>query len=555
MLRIGGLATGMDTHQMIDDLMRAERMPLNKLVQDRTRLEWQRDAYRDINLQMRNFRDSFAARGLGLQSTFLQKSVSSSNPSVVTATANANASNTTVQMQVERLATSSTFVSAGITDENVSSKKLSQWSNAEDIFGRDSENNLNSRAVIAVNVTRPGGEAETLEVEISKEDTLQSVITKMNRANLGFNAFLDKSADGSDPQVVLSMSDSGAGAKISFSNVPDSDDEGVNNKLDAGRALFGAMNFDFHEDTLGVDENNNVTRGRSGQNAVVVINGHRTERTTNQFTMNGVSYSLSGTTPPGEMVMVTATTNTDKIMEDIMKFVEDYNALIDTINGSLREERHRDYHPLSDEEKSAMSDREVELWEEKARSGLLRNDSTLSSALNQMRMALYSSVGTDPDRIIKDLSQIGLVSSRDYMDGGKIILDPNSREMPNGQRMNGEDRLRYYIENHGEELGQLFMGDGPTNEDKGIIRRLRSTMDNAINRITDRAGREGRTNHQFTLGRQLNNLEDRITNFERRMQQTEQRYWNQFTALEKAMAQMNSQAEQMWSMMSGMMGQ
>src|SRR5690554_1655921 len=113
-MRIGGLASGLDTQNLVQELMRAERMPLDRMVQDRTWIEWQRDAYRDMNLQLTNFRESFRATGLGLQSTFLQKSVTSSNEAVVTATGSASALNGSVQIKVEDLATASTFVSSGV---------------------------------------------------------------------------------------------------------------------------------------------------------------------------------------------------------------------------------------------------------------------------------------------------------------------------------------------------------------------------------------------------------------------------------------------------------
>ena len=48
-MRVGGLATGMDIESIVNKLMEAERMPLVRLTQDRQMLEWKRDAFRDIN--------------------------------------------------------------------------------------------------------------------------------------------------------------------------------------------------------------------------------------------------------------------------------------------------------------------------------------------------------------------------------------------------------------------------------------------------------------------------------------------------------------------------
>ncbi|SDZ33793.1 flagellar hook-associated protein 2 [Evansella caseinilytica] len=534
-MRIGGLASGLDTSEIISQLMSAERMPLDRLIKNKTLLEWQRDKYREVNLEISKLRDSFVAAGLGLQSTFLQKKVTSSNDKVVTATASANASNTSVQMKVNQLATPANFVSNEITDQNILSKKLSEWDSG---FQFDE----NGKATLMFEVQKPGGAYEAVAVELNESDTLQTAMNKLNKAGVGFSAFLDKSADGSAERLVLTMTDTGAGAGIRMGSAIAEDTDAEKAAKENALAFFSSLGFN----TVDNGDTTDLVTSTAGQNAIVEINGHVTQRTSNSFTINGVTYSLNGISEPGEVVMITSQTDTEKIMESIMNFVEQYNNLIDLLNGVLREDKHRDYKPLTDDEKAAMSEREIELWEAKAKSGLLRNDSTLMSAMYQMRSAMFSGVAGG---FIKDLSEIGLVSSSNYNDGGKIVFDTNRRTMPNGESMTGEDRLRYYIENHGEELYNFFMNDSEEASERGVLRKLRSTLDYTVNQVTERAGREGRTNQQFTLGRQLNDIEDRITNFERRLQQKETRYWAQFTALEKAMAQMNSQAEQLYSML------
>ncbi|WP_096437025.1 flagellar hook-associated protein 2 [Alteribacter populi] len=543
MFRMGGLATGMDTHQMVEDLMKAERIPVDKMHQDRQILEWKQDAYRDVNLQMTQFRDSFRATGLGMQSTFLQKSVASSNEGVATATAVGNAPNTSVQLQVERLATATSWISADGEEnaiaENVLEESVKDW-------GIDLDFNESGKAELAFEVKRPGGEFETVSLEIDEDDKVGDVLTKMNRSGLGVNAFLDENAaEGANAQVIMTMTESGSGSAMRLASA---DEEDYVPSTDSNaQKLMEALGFSFGEESGQLD----VGAGSEGENSRFTLNGHTTERASNSFTINGINYELNGTTSGDERISITAQTDTDAIMDQILEFVEEYNELVDTINGTLREERFRDYHPLSDEERRAMTEREVEMWEEKAQSGLLRRDPALSSALSQMRMSMFSGLGDEATSVFNDLSEIGLVSSPDYMDGGKIILDTNSRTMPDGQRLNGEDRLRAAIESDPEELYQFFMGNGDSPADEGVLRKLRGTLDTTIDRVTERAGREGRTQQSYSLGREMMGMDDRISNFERRLQQTEQRYWNEFSALERAMAEANAQAEQMFSMLGG----
>jgi flagellar hook-associated protein 2 len=53
------------------------------------------------------------------------------------------------------------------------------------------------------------------------------------------------------------------------------------------------------------------------------------------------------------------------------------------------------YEPLTDDEKSAMSDSEVEKWEEKIKSSLLRRDDSLESVMNLMTNAMSQPVTID----------------------------------------------------------------------------------------------------------------------------------------------------------------
>jgi flagellar hook-associated protein 2 len=82
---------------------------------------------------------------------------------------------------------------------------------------------------------------------------------------------------------------------------------------------------------------------------------------------------------------------------------------------------------------------------------------------------------------------------------------------------------------------------------------MRETLTSGIANISTRAGGMGGkvANHQFTLGRQIESINERISNFERRLQQVEDRYWRQFTAMEKAMHQANSQAESLFAQLYG----
>src|SRR5690625_5758427 len=87
-MRVGGLASGMDIEAMVNKLMEAERIPLEKMRQDQTKLEWKRDAFRDINRELLKLDELML--DMKLSRTYQSKSVTSSQDNAITATARAN---------------------------------------------------------------------------------------------------------------------------------------------------------------------------------------------------------------------------------------------------------------------------------------------------------------------------------------------------------------------------------------------------------------------------------------------------------------------------------
>src|SRR5690625_7533959 len=71
-------------------------------------------------------------------------------------------------------------------------------------------------------------------------------------------------------------------------------------------------------------------------------------------------------------------------IEAIMKFVDKYNEVVETLNESQREEKYRDFPPLTEAQKKEMSEDEIEKWEEKAQSGILKGESAIKDGMFDM---------------------------------------------------------------------------------------------------------------------------------------------------------------------------
>ena len=147
---------------------------------------------------------------------------------------------------------------------------------------------------------------------------------------------------------------------------------------------------------------------------------------------------------------------------------------------------------------------------------------------NTGRTLIYSKVDNDEiDARMSSLSAIGIRTTMDYTTA-KLEID--------------EEKLRQAIEQDPDSIERLFRSPGETTAQKGIIQRLYDLANSAMKRLGDRAGNAYSVNHTFTLGRQINRLQDRIERFERRLVDLETRYYAQFTRMEKAIQRANSQS-------------
>ena len=90
--------------------------------------------------------------------------------------------------------------------------------------------------------------------------------------------------------------------------------------------------------------------------------------------------------------------------------------------------------------------------------------------------------------------------------------------------------------------------DGP---DRGLINRLEDSIQGTMKNIEERAGKSYSTLEGYTLGKNMKDLNNRISAFEKKLVHVEDRYWRQFTAMEKAVQRMNQQSMQLLSQFGG----
>ncbi|MCM3356760.1 flagellar hook-associated protein 2 [Psychrobacillus sp. MER TA 171] len=502
-MRITGLASGMDTESIIKDLMKAQRIPLDKIMQKKQYMEWQRDDYRSANKKLFDFR-TLTSDTMIRQSTYIQKTVTSSAPDDISVKNVNSTSDFTGKINVKQLAEAATMQST----ERVLASDADLTKKLKDL-------NVTVPTSFTIKTIKADGtlDKDGYIVKLDENSTMQSVLDDINK-NSGVNAFYDSFTG----KMAFTAKNSGELAKTIAA------DGTITNNNPSEIIIEGdTNNFLKLEDAVATD----------GKNAIFIYNGLETQRQSNTFQINGFEVSLKKASNTD--ITFSSAPDTDKILASVTKFVDEYNKLIENLNSEIREKKYRDFHPLSTEQKADMKEKEIELWEEKAKSGTLRNDSVLSNALGQLRSALNSAVSgvAGADR----LSEIGISTSSNYMENGKLVID--------------ETKLRKAISDDPNQVYELFAADGATDSEKGLARRLVATLDETRKKVIEKAGTDSAVNTTFSLGRTLKGYDDQISRFELRLQNIETRYFKQFSAMESVILRANNQSSYLMNAFGG----
>lgn len=481
-MRIGGLASGLDIDAMVKQLMTAERAPLDKINQQKTQAEWKRDNYRTISTKLVSFNEKLSNLNLSKNIDSKQAVVTGAT-GVLTAAASGAAANSVLNVSVKNLASSSNVIYQG----TAGGTKMS------DIYSG----------------TETSVKIGNATIEFTADDTIESFVKKINNSkDAGVTAVYNSATGG-----------------LSFTNK----DTGNKEIALSGELFTGNTSFT----TTGV---------KKGEDATVVINGLETKQSSNRFTVNGVEISLTGVTPTGQTNQIEVTQNTDAIIDTIKSFVDFYNETTALLNQKTNEERYRTYLPLTTEQKADMKDSEIELWESKAKSGLLKNDSILNKTLSDMRTAMISALGDTKFNI----TNIGITTGN-YSEKGKLYLD--------------EDKLRTALETNPEQVTALFSqvdsSSKSVTSNDGLFNRIKKINLSALDSLAEKAGTSKISSDlstafqpQSQIGNQLTAYERRITDLQARLTRIENQYYKQFTAMETAMNKYNSTS----SSLSGMLG-
>lgn len=371
----------------------------------------------------------------------------------------------------------------------------------------------------------------------SSSDTLAAIISKINNSEAGVKITYSELTD----KFTMTSNESGSASDITFS--------------DTSGGLLGAL-FGSGVKTNGTDAMVRLSvNGSTNPDDFITIS-----RSTNTFNVDGVNITLNGMAEGSaqEKISITLSRDVDSLMEKIKTFVSDYNKLLSMITTKLTEEYDADYKPLTEDQKSQMNEKEIELWTQKAKTGLLRNDIYLNNIATQLRSIFCTPVASlvTDESPIGSLADIGISTTR-FSDRGQLTI--NEKKLREELAANPDKVIRLFTQKSTVAYSLYAPAEQQQKRynESGVLERLLDALKTNLNKIGKKGALislVGSPTDSFTgeteYSKRIKALKDKITDMNDKLAEEEDRYWRQFTAMEKALARLNEQSNWIASMMS-----
>ena len=550
--------SGLDIESMVKAGMLSKQNQYDKMYKKEVKNEWLKQGFNEIYTSLNTFKFSTLST-YKMSSNMNAMGAESGDTSVVKAVANADAVAMTHNVEVESLSQNAYLMTGndGITRANTDASSSiylkdiafkSLTKNDDGTFnvtfadGTTQENVSGDDTAIAFTV-RAGTEsltddeksAQTVSYtfsDIFESKTMNDLAADVKNLNTNVSASYDATNDmftfynkesGADSVIGISVAETDAGGK-------------------GAAALFAGLNLHKSADGKLEDEAQTFAAGEEthieGKDGVAIIDGRRYEGVKDsKVTVSGVTYSLANV----GKTTVSVTQDTTAIIDNVKKFVEDYNKILDDLVEKYNTKPSGDYEPLTKTQEASMTQEQIDKWTEKAKEGLFYHNDILRGIISDMRDSISTpvlSVHSD----YNSASAIGITSSNNQ---GHLQLD--------------EDKLKKALAADPDCVYEIFASDQDTYTEtdpnkrqsymatddynnRGIANRLYfNAVSDGISKVEDYAGVLADSNDQSTLGLLITQLKTKMDNFKALMDDFQTQLYKKYDALEVMISQMNAQ--------------
>lgn len=573
--------SGLDIESLVKMGMMNKQNQYDKMYQTQLKQTWVKEAYNTVYTDVKAFKESMST--FKMQSNMSAMQASSSNNDVVSVTANGAAAAMNHKITVEQVASNAYLMTANGKKIDRANTSAANSAYLKDVlFGEEptKTTGTDGQTYYKFKNTDPSkqdtfkGSDVAISIEVQDGNDVDSDGKPVTRkVEFTYDQIFNDKKTLND--LATAFSNSGANIQGGYDTVNDSfslynKTSGSANKIglkannDTSAELLNKLHlasYNGQTNTLGNEisfTKDTLTEAAVGTNAKATIDGKTYESDTNKLNVANVIYNFNGVSAKNadgtyQASTISVSQDTDKIVDNVKKFVETYNSLIDSLNTKYREEKNTDYKPLTKKQEGEMTESQIDKWNEKAKSGLLYHDNNIYSIISDMREALYTKVDA-VDTVLTDakgnkysynsMSSIGITSSTNQ---GHITLD--------------EEKLKKALTEDPDCVYQLFASDqdstyvsGSTNKNQadtytsksdylntGIANRLYNAMTTNISNLESYAGTSKETDDESYLGKLITNMNTKMTSFQTLMKSYERKLYEKYDAMEVALSKLGAQ--------------
>lgn len=556
--------SGLDIESLVKMGMMNKQNQYDKMYQNEMKQEWLKEAYVEVYDSMKTFKNNMT--DFKMQSNMSAMKATTTNEDVVSVSANGAAAAMSHKVSVSQVA-SNAYIMTGMDGSNPAEITFANNANPGknylmDVMYKEVHTTDNGDGTYSYTVKDKDGNEKTVAgsdaaITLTLKDS-SAANAKEYAVTLTYDDIIQDKKTLSDLASAINKSEANiqagfdtANGSFSMYNKTSGEKNIIN--ITAGNSDTATLLDNLHlasynaqDNTLGSElsfTNGHAVEAAKGTNAQATIDGKTYDLETNKITVAGVTYNFNNVSEVGKTTTVNVSQDTDKIVDNVKKFVDMYNTLLDSLNDKLSEEKYSDYKPLTKEQEKDMSEDQIKKWNEKAKSGLLYHNNEVRSLVSDMREAIYTPVDA-VDSKYNSLSAIGITTTTTK---GHITLD--------------EDKLRKALTEDPDCVYQLFASDqdssyiaGSTNTNKltayekkddykntGIANRLYNAMTENMSIFEDYAGTSKATDDQSYLGKLITNMQTKMTNFQTLMKSYENKLYDKYDAMEVALSKLGAQ--------------
>lgn len=503
-MRVTGMYSGLDTESIIQELVAAKRTKVDDAKKAQTKLEWKQQAWADLNKKIKSFYTKTLS-DLRYSTAYKRKTTILSDSSVADVVTGDNAMLSVQSLEIKKLAKAGYMTGGEV--KTADGEKATSGTLVTDL-GIDAGSSFKIKV---------GGKEKTITID--EKTTLGSLTNKLSEAGVTANF------DAATQRLFIGAAESGKDADFTI--------EAAN----GGDAVLDKLGLLEKKNADGSVDQSGATRVK-GEDAEIWLNGARFTSSDNTFEINGLTITCKEET--SKPVTLTTKTDTSGIYDMVKNFITEYSNLINEMDKLYNAESSKGYEPLTDEEKEAMSEGEIEKWETKIKDSLLRRDSTLSDVSSALKQIMASGF---------------------EVNGKKMYLFDFGIETPGYFDAEDNEKNAYYIK--GDEDSAFYSSDA--NSLKAMIesdpdavadfftqlsRSLYSKLSEKMSSVKDYRS-YGNVYDDIKMKSDYDGYTSKIKDLEDKLKAYEDKWYKKFSVMETAMAKMQSNMNAITGLLGG----